>query len=350
MKNLKKYFSGRIFKILIIGFAIFGLGTGAGYLAANHTKNVQIADLFKQIGPRRENNAAYKFINPLLSYRLPESTDFNSYKPLDEKVSAAISQAVGNKQADSVSVYFRDLNHGRWVGINENEKYEPASLFKVVLMIAYYKEAMADPGVLSRTLLYSKNEDDSLQDVPFQASSTLAVGKSYAIEQLIENMVIYSDNGAKTLLTDNINPVSLYRVFSDLNIPSPNDTAESYVISAKSYSLFFTVLFNSTYLNPEMSEKALNLLSRAQYKDGLVAGVPDNIKVSQKFGEFIIGSGGVQTGLKLHDCGIIYASNSPYILCVMTKGANYNNLASVIKNISSIVYKEISANYKENNN
>ena len=40
-----------------------------------------------------------------------------------------------------ISFYYRDLNHGAWIGINENEKYTPSSLLKVTIMIAYFKEA-----------------------------------------------------------------------------------------------------------------------------------------------------------------------------------------------------------------
>jgi hypothetical protein len=43
-------------------------------------------------------------------------------------------------------------------------------------------------------------------------------------------------------------------------------------------------LFNASYLNRENSEKVLNLLTKTDFKDGLVAGVNDkNIAISHKF-------------------------------------------------------------------
>ena len=80
------------------------------------------------------------------------------------------------------------------------------------------------------------------------------------------------------------------------------------------------------------SEKALDILSKTTFNDGLVAGVDKGITVSHKFGEYV----GQQ--IELHDCGIIYYPENPYFLCIMTRGDNLDNLKDVIKNISGQIY------------
>jgi len=112
-------------------------------------------------------------------------------------------------------------------------------------------------------------------------------------------------------------------------------------ISVKGYSAFFRFLYNATYLNKEMSEKALEILSTTNFNTGLPAKLPKGILVSHKFGE----RGYVGTNLKqLHDCGIIYLAGNPYLLCVMTKGDSFEELANVIADISEMVYKAVSEN------
>jgi hypothetical protein len=70
------------------------------------------------------------------------------------------------------------------------------------------------------------------------------------------------------------------------------------------------------------------------FTQGIVAGVPAGTRVSHKFGEFSAG-----TNLKqLHDCGIVYKPAHPYILCVMTQGNDFNNLAATIAKISKTVW------------
>jgi hypothetical protein len=90
---------------------------------------------------------------------------------------------------------------------------------------------------------------------------------------------------------------------------------------------------------------ALELLTKTDFDKGLVAGVPSGTLVAHKFGEKTINTVGISGQInntihELHDCGIIYIPNDPYFLCVMTKGNDFETLASVIKDISGIVWKQ----------
>jgi len=105
-------------------------------------------------------------------------------------------------------------------------------------------------------------------------------------------------------------------------------------------------LFNATYLNKELSEKALEILSKINYKDGLIAGLPNDIQVSHKFGITSTNKGGVSKK-ELHDCGIVY-TDTPYLICVMTKDSNnIQNPQNLIKNISAMVYNQLNYYNKE---
>jgi hypothetical protein len=48
---------------------------------------------------------------------------------------------------------------------------------------------------------------------------------------------------------------------------------------------------------------------------------------------------------EFHDCGIVY-SGTPYLLCVMTKGKNYNDLQEAIRKISALTYEEVKNNFQ----
>jgi hypothetical protein len=50
---------------------------------------------------------------------------------------------------------------------------------------------------------------------------------------------------------------------------------------------------------------------------------------------------------QLHDCGIIYYPNHPYLLCVMTKGNDVNEMEKVIQDISKSVFDEINTRYQK---
>ena len=114
-------------------------------------------------------------------------------------------------------------------------------------------------------------------------------------------------------------------------------------ISVKQYSIFFRILFNSSFLSRTNSEYALSLLSKTEFGAGLRSGVPENILIAHKFGERT-----TQDGLnQLHDCGIVYYPDHPYLLCVMSRGENLHNLIDSIKKTSEFVYKTIQEQYKD---
>lgn len=170
--------------------------------------------------------------------------------------------------------------------------------------------------------------------------TNLKLNQAYSVEELIDKMIIDSDNGAMSLLAVNIDNASLDSLYNVLGMQPP-DSFGNITISPRVYSLFFRILYNATYLNRDMSEKALELLSKTNFKDGLVGGLPDNINAAHKFGEHVISNNGVQESVELHDCGIVYYEPSPYFLCIMTKGLDIEKLKNTIKDISNLVYQEI---------
>ena len=91
-------------------------------------------------------------------------------------------------------------------------------------------------------------------------------------------------------------------------------------------------------MSPARSEEALDLLTKSEFKDGLVAGVPPGVTVAHKFGER--GAEGERMR-QLHDCGIVYCPRSPYVLCVMTRGEDFQQLIGTTEDISRLVYGEI---------
>jgi len=336
-KFLKEY---RI--LLLYFFVVFLAGALAASIFWHFHTNSLIKMLSLQVKPLRQQTNPYTYINPLLGYEVPSNVkEFNEYQPLKNDIQNAVSQK-NNSQLQSYSVYFRDLTLGRWVGINENAMYAPASMMKVGIMIAYFKEAETDPAVLQKTLVYSTSTADQISWVPLQTPSNLQVGKSYTVEQLIEAMIIASDNGAKNALLENINQPDLDEIYTDLGVPNPDNT-DNYTISAKQYSLLLRVLYNATYLSRDYSEKALKIMSQAQYNQGLVFGLPQGINVAQKFGENVDASNPQTPIISLSNCGVIYHQTHPYILCVMTKGTDLQVLQTVIADISKITWQEVNS-------
>jgi beta-lactamase class A len=284
----------------------------------------------------------YRFIDPLLACDVSSKKQATEFIPLKIAIQSVIDGKVNAGKAGIVSVYF-DTRDGNWLDINPGEKFSPASLLKVPTAIAYFEEAESNPALLQQKLFYDGSSDlNSLEY--FKSAETIKPNQSYTVEDLLSRMLGYSDNNASDLLIRNMNIPILNEVYGDLGVvlPKNNGTEISDYITVKQYANFFRILYNASYLNREMSEKALSFLALANFSQGLKAGIPAGVVIAQKFGERdFTDDTGKSVQKELHDCGIIYYPGHPYLLCVMTKGTDFDGLAGTISDISSTVYKYI---------
>lgn len=239
-----------------------------------------------------------------------------------------------------MSIYFRDLSHGPRFGIGEYDKFQPASLIKLPVLIAFLHEADRDPTILDKQLSYAEGELSVSENVD-EAWETIKPDTSYTIRELLEKMIVYSDNYSYALLTKEMNSrpsITTYYTFRDLNILRMMQAPNADFISIQSYSNLFAVLYTTGYLSRDMSQFALELLTKSTFKEGLVAGVPQRIRIAHKFGHRVLADADSQ----LHDCGIVYHPTMDYILCIMTTGTTLEGEEDAIADISKNVYNTIS--------
>jgi len=285
----------------------------------------------------RINDASYTYINPLLECNVGSSIsdELQSFKgDLQEEINKLTKQG----EIDSAAVYFRDMNNGPWFGINETEEFFPASLLKVPVAMAYLKQSESNPALPAEKIVFATSTN---QNVEYFASTPLKLGATYTVNDLIKAMVVNSDNDALDLLLTHAdaNNVDPQDTFKYLNV----SLAQSGMVTVRQYATFFRILFNSSYLSYDDSEKLLSMLAQSTFTEGLRAGVPANIPVAHKFGEQWTYTG---TERELHDCGIVYYPGHPYLLCVMTEGSDFDAMASAISDISFFVYKQVDSQLK----
>lgn len=297
----------------------------------------------------REDPANYKFIDPILLLQAPEDTATPQFQSLKNSMIQYIADAKKKSQASDISVYFRQLNSDRWLGINQDQNYAPASMLKVVSLIAFERRVQETPALSSTAITIAAGDinTDSNQDY-YPPQNPIQVGRTYSAQDLINHMIIDSDNNAAFTLDQVTGDKMLNKTYKDLGVPNPNDTFAIDFISPHLYSRIFRSLYNGGFLSDSISEQALELMSKTNFTKGLVAGVPAGTTVSHKFGERTIRIQDLdgpqpttQTTRELHDCGIVYAPQDPYLLCVMTKGSDFPTLQAIISDLSRITWNSI---------
>lgn len=272
-----------------------------------------------------------------------ETRKIRELKPFRYKVDALVQEKIDEEDASSVSVYFRDLENGNGFGIREDEKFSPESQLKIPILIAYFKWSEDNPLVLRRKILF-RGIGIPLAPRYLRSPKPLEAGSEYTVNDLLFRMTAYGDNNAYTLLLANLPPAYLHKIAKDLYVNyNPEVSGDSLTLSA--YASYFRVLYNASYLSEDMSEKALRFLSLSVFRDGMASGIPPDINIASKAGERIIktvdSEGLPAEVLQLHEFGIIYHPERPFLLGITVRGGDFRDLARVIRDITRLVSSEV---------
>ncbi len=274
----------------------------------------------------------YKYVQPV--YLAEPKLESKNFIGLKSAISDFVESMKGTGQLGYASVYLKDLSTNEWMDFNPGNTYHPGSLFKIITMITFLKMAETNLSILEKEVVY-KGLNPPLQTFN---SKIIEPGNKYKIKDLIYYMVVYSDNHATMLLHDYVDVGLFEKTFTDLGLKKPDVHDNGYQLSAKDYSKFVNVLYDGAYLTIPASEFAISLLSESDFNKGMTKELPQGMKIAHKFGE-----SGVPGSREMHECGIIYLNNKPYLLTIMTKGKDSQQLTEIISHISKLVYDQMAA-------
>lgn len=278
---------------------------------------------------------SYTFINPILDYDI--DLDYQNISRLQKKLSEYFTQLQESQEIESIAYYVQFLKTWQNFWFNENEKFAPASLMKLPVAISLLdtysieqiEKIYIDPLVVNQVQISTSRNI---------GSDIVQEDQLYLISDLMKAMLKDSDNMALQILVNFLSGTDLDDINTSFGIDDEDVDANGN-ISVKKYAGFFRILYNASYLSRKNSEYILSILSRSSYRDGIRSGIPLEVPIAHKFGERAYTDSNIK---QLHDCGIVYKEDNPFILCVMTRGEDFEVLESVIQKTTQIIYSNIS--------
>jgi beta-lactamase class A len=335
-ENTKDRTSVNISLLLVLLAAAFAAGIFIGRGTWLFGANDRSGEFFRPLSEE------FRFIRQSVKQETAaEGSAVKELKPFRYKVNTLIEEKLADGDAAFIAVYFRDLDNGNRFGIREQETFSPEAQPKLPLMIAYFKWAEDNPLVLRKKLAYRAQTRSQYRILT--PRKRIEPGASYTVNDLIFRMIVYGDNDAYDLLATNLPAKHLQRIYKDLYVNyDPAKPVDSFSLSA--YASFFRVLFNASYLSEELSEKALRYLSRSSFRGGMAAAVPDDVDLASKSGERVFRVNGPEQDdevLQLHEIGIVYHANRPFLLGVTVRGEEAERLTRIIRDITRLIYTEI---------
>lgn len=275
---------------------------------------------------KKENISEYPLLDPARKFVKQDDLIVN-FQPLRDYLDNKY------KSDQDFSFYFEYLPTGANIAMNKDAEFYPASLLKVPVAIAVAQKIENGEWRWDNELvLMSADKDDRFGTLYKEPTNSI-----HTIEDLVKRSLTDSDNTAHFMLVRNLEIEEMKKVYDHMGMEGFLDTEGS--LSAKRYSLIFRMLYASSYLSEENSEKLLSFLSLSNFDDYIQSGLPKDVIFSHKIG--------VDIEKKVYlDSGIVYAKGRAYIITIMTKGKSEQVSREIMKNVSEIVYNYVN-NYRQ---
>ena len=237
----------------------------------------------------------------------------------------------------SVGYYIKDLRTGDVAMSHTENVFLSASLIKLPILCAAYeavqegKLALSTPITLQRSDL--KGGSGILKRSP--------IGSVYTNRELLELMIVHSDNTAAELLIRQLGFDYLQQTFTRLGLLDTEIHPDGFNLSAKrvvsdnrtsprDMGLLLEKIYRRELVSPEASDDMLLILKHQKLRDRLPRYLPTGWQIAHK------------TGLlrkACHDVGIVFSPKGDYMICVLTgQDANYREAKRFIASVGRITY------------
>jgi len=203
-----------------------------------------------------------------------------------------------------------------------------ASLYKLGVLVRV--ESLVDSGALTYDDTITIDDADVTVD-----GSNEYPGTVLTIDQALEEMITYSDNGAALALlrlygAHATNAALAAAGITGFHIAENDD--EDHMVTARALGTFFDLLATRRLLSSAASERMLARLERQTINDRLPRDLPDDVAVAHKTGDLV--------GL-VHDAGLIGTPSGPRIAVVLTSGGTEADAKDLIAKIGADVYSAV---------
>jgi beta-lactamase class A len=266
----------------------------------------------------------------------PPASQFQAFGARWTLMKTAVSRKIDAFRGD-VGLIVKDMKTGLIYEVNPDLLFPSASMVKIPIMAACLKAAEEGRLSLDDTLKLKRSDKA-------RGAGTLRrrmSGSIIRIDELIEAMIIHSDNTATNMLIDRLGFDYLNSTFRELGLEKTNLSRkmmdfrkravglENYT-TAREMADVLEMIYRHDCICSEVSEKCLEVLKEQRVNDRIPRYLPRNAVVAHK------------TGMErqvCHDAGIVFTDNGDFLISVFTRTYYRSGYAKrFIGRIANLVY------------
>lgn len=259
-----------------------------------------------------------------------ESGSTYTFEYKSESLMKVVQKSLAGKTG-TFAVYIENLNSGEKYGLNENQGFPAASLYKLILMAAVLKEVEGGRLSLDDTITNTKSHLQSvLGEVDFgyeERSESI----QYTVDEALTRVGAISDNFAAIMLTEKLAQVRassgsdeklLFKMTDELGMKNTSFDSDPIITTAFDIGGYFKAMYWGQVVSKPASDKIIDLLGKSKINDRIPAKLPEGTKVIHKTGEL---------SRIRHDGGIVYPPNTPnhpdnpYVIILLSKDLQFED-------------------------
>ena len=238
---------------------------------------------------------------------------------------------------ENTSILIKELNSDCDIyNFNSTEKLVSASIIKVPIMLAIFNEVKNGKANLNDMIFVTQN--DILYDTEIFENGE----KKYSINELINWMIIESDNTATNVLLKHFGMENVNNYIANV-LKVKSTYLQRYMLDKKAIESglnnytsqkdmldIFTLLYNKEILNEELCVIAINILYNQRCQDQIMRYIFEPIKFAHKTGAL---------DYLNHDVGVMNINNKMFYIGVSVYNSNNKKgNRKLIGNIGKKIY------------
>jgi beta-lactamase class A len=256
----------------------------------------------------------------------------DDWQSLADAVSARADQFGGN-----VGYIIKDFKSGQVASANSEGTFPSASLIKFPIMCAAFQAVEEGRMSLGTPVTLQRGDKRGGSGILKQMPS----GTVYTNRELLEAMIVHSDNTAAELLIHQLGFDYLQKTFARLGLHdtvitpdgfrlTSRHVAEDNITSPRDMAFLLEKIYKRELVSAEASDQMLDIMKHQKLRDRLPRFLPIGWEIAHK------------TGLlrrACHDVGIVFSPKGDYLICVLTShDVTYKTAKRFIASVGRITF------------
>ncbi len=230
---------------------------------------------------------------------------------------------------DSFAVYIKNLKTGEEYRKNETKTFKTASLYKLWVMGAVYKQIESGKIKLDDQITEDIQSLNQEFDIATDEAELTDGVLELDVESAIKQMIVVSNNYAALALTKKIGLQSLEEFVHDEGFAGSSAKIPPST-TASDIALFYEKLYKRKLVSKDADREMMDILKQQQLNDRLPKYLPQETAVAHKTGEL---------DFYKHDAGIVFSPKGDYVIVVLSETQDPDQASEKIADFSKKIYE-----------